>query len=289
MNTEATECVNLNGTDVSYNYCEGSGVPVLLVHGVGSSTQTWSELYGRLTQAGRSVLAVDLFGHGQSGAGNGDYSLGANATMLRDVLNVLRIEQVHLVGHSLGGGVSMQMFYQYPDRISSLTLIASGGLGTEVGASLRAATLPGSEYVIRLISRPEVTSTLQRAVGVLGVLGVRRHGFDDRLVQTLRDLQDESKLSGFTNTLRSVIGIRGQRVSALERLAQINPETTLIIWGDSDPMLPSAHGYALHEMLPGSRIVIVANSGHDPHGDNPDLVFTELFAHITRTEVTAAL
>ena len=167
MNTEATECVNLNGTDVSYQYFVGSGTPVLLVHGVGSSTQTWSELYSRLTQAGRSVLAVDLFGHGQSGAGNGDYSLGANATMLRDVLNVLHIEQVHLVGHSLGGGVSMQMFYQYPDRISSLTLIASGGLGTEVGASLRAATLPGSEYVIRLISRPEVTSTLQRAVGVL--------------------------------------------------------------------------------------------------------------------------
>jgi pimeloyl-ACP methyl ester carboxylesterase len=287
MNTEATECVNLNGTDVSYHHFSGSGTPVLLVHGVGSSTQTWSELYERLTQAGRSVLAVDLFGHGQSGAGNGDYSLGANATMLRDVLNVLHIEQVHLVGHSLGGGVSMQMFYQYPDRISSLTLIASGGLGTEVGASLRAATLPGSEYVIRLISRPEVTSTLQRAVGGLGVFGIRRHGFDDRLVQTLRDLQDESKLSGFTNTLRSVIGIRGQRVSALERLAQVNPETTLIIWGDSDPMLPSAHGYALHDMLPGSRIVIVPNSGHDPHGDNPELVYTELLAHIARTEVTA--
>jgi len=289
MTTKTEEFVDLNGTQVSYRHFLGQGTPVLLVHGVGSSIDTWSEVYSRLTQTGRSVVAVDLFGHGKSGSGNGDYSLGANATMLRDVLNFLDIDQVHLVGHSLGGGVSMQMFYQYPDRISSLTLIASGGLGTEVGASLRAATLPGSEYVIRLISRPEVTTTLQRAVGVLGIFGVRRHGFDDRLVQTLRDLQDESKLSGFTNTLRSVIGIRGQRVSALERLAQVNPETTLIIWGDSDPMLPSTHGYALHEMLPGSRIVIVPNSGHDPHGDNPELVYTELRAHIARTEVTAAL
>jgi len=257
------------------------------VHGVGSSIDTWSEVYSRLTQTGRSVVAVDLFGHGKSGSGNGDYSLGANATMLRDVLNFLDIDQVHLVGHSLGGGVSMQMFYQYPERITSLTLIASGGLGIEVGMSLRAATLPGSELVIRVISRPEVTSTLKSVVGVLGVFGVRRHGFDDRLIQTLQDLQDEEKLSGFVNTLRSVIGIRGQRVSALNRLALVNPERTLIIWGDRDPMLPPAHGYALHELLPGSRIVIVPNGGHDPHGDSPELVFNELVDHIERAEVAS--
>jgi len=287
MNTETEEFVDLNGTQVSYRHFLGQGTPVLLVHGVGSSIDTWSEVYSRLTQTGRSVVAVDLFGHGKSGSGNGDYSLGANATMLRDVLNFLDIDQVHLVGHSLGGGVSMQMFYQYPDRITSLTLIASGGLGIEVGMSLRAATLPGSELVIRVISRPEVTSTLKSVVGVLGVFGVRRHGFDDRLIQTLQDLQDEEKLSGFVNTLRSVIGIRGQRVSALNRLALVNPERTLIIWGDRDPMLPPAHGYALHELLPGSRIVIVPNGGHDPHGDSPELVFNELVDHIERAEVAS--
>ena len=287
MNTETEEFVDLNGTQVSYRHFLGQGTPVLLVHGVGSSIDTWSEVYSRLTQTGRSVVAVDLFGHGKSGSGNGDYSLGANATMLRDVLNFLDIDQVHLVGHSLGGGVSMQMFYQYPDRITSLTLIASGGLGIEVGMSLRAATLPGSELVIRVISRPEVTSTLKSVVGVLGIFGVRRHGFDDRLIQTLQDLQDEEKLSGFVNTLRSVIGIRGQRVSALNRLALVNPERTLIIWGDRDPMLPPAHGYALHELLPGSRIVIVPNGGHDPHGDSPELVFNELVDHIERAEVAS--
>jgi pimeloyl-ACP methyl ester carboxylesterase len=287
MITDNETFVNLNGTEVSYRHFSGHGIPVLLVHGVGSSMDTWSELFSRLVESGRSVVAVDLFGHGKSGAGNGDYSLGANATMLRDVLNFLSIDQVHLVGHSLGGGVSMQMFYQYPERIESLTLVASGGLGTEVGASLRAATLPGSELVIRVISRPEVTSTLKHVVGVLGVFGVRRHGFDDRLVRTLQDLQDEARLSGFVNTLRSVIGIQGQRVSALNRLALVNPERTLIIWGDRDPMLPPAHGYALHELLPGSRIVIVPNGGHDPHGDNPELVFNELLAHIQRAEVAS--
>lgn len=287
IETGNEQIVTLNGTEISYRYFSGLGIPVLLVHGVGSSMDTWSELYLRLSESGRSVVLVDLFGHGRSGAGNGDYSLGANATMLRDVLNFLGIERVHLVGHSLGGGVSMQMYYQFPDRISSLTLIASGGLGTEVGVSLRAATLPGSELVIRVISRPEVTSTLKHVVGVLGVFGIRRRGFDDRLVQTLRDLNDEARLSGFVSTLRSVIGIAGQRVSALDRLTLVDPERILIIWGDSDPMLPSAHGYALHELLPGSRIVIVANSGHDPHGDNLELVFQELLAHVARAENVA--
>jgi pimeloyl-ACP methyl ester carboxylesterase len=284
MNTDNEKVVSLNGTEISYRYFRGHGTPVLLVHGVGSSMDTWSELYSRLSDSGRPVVVVDLFGHGKSGAGNGDYSLGANATMLRDILNFLDIDQVHLVGHSLGGGVSMQMYYQFPDRITSLTLIASGGLGTEVGVSLRAATLPGSELVIRVISRPEVTSTLKHVVGVLGVFGIRRHGFDNRLVQTLQDLNDEARLSGFVSTLRSVIGITGQRVSALDRLTLVEPERTLIIWGDSDPMLPSAHGYALHELLPGSRMVLVTDSGHDPHGDNPELVFNELVAHIARTE-----
>lgn len=289
MMTDSEQSVNLNGTDIAYRFFSGHGTPVLLVHGVGSSMETWSDLFLRVKESGRSVVAVDLFGHGKSGAGNGDFSLGANATMLRDVLNFLGIGKVHLVGHSLGGGVSMQMVYQYPDRIASLTLIASGGLGTEVGASLRAATLPGSELVIKVISRPEVTSTLKHVVGVLGVFGVRRHGFDDRLVKTLQDLNDEARLNGFVNTLRSVIGITGQRVSALDRLALVDPERTLIIWGDSDPMLPSAHGHALHDILVGSRMVVVPDAGHDPHGDAPELVFRELTGLIARSEAESAV
>ena len=111
---------------------------------------------------------ADLLGHGHSAKPRGDYSLGNYAAGLRDLLSVLEIGRVTVVGHSLGGGVAMQFAYQFPERLSRLVLVDSGGLGNEVALYLRAATLPFAEYVIPvLFSSP--TRSAGRAVGsVLG-------------------------------------------------------------------------------------------------------------------------
>ena len=83
-----TTCTTtLHGDDLAYEFHQGTGTPLLLVHGVGSSTKTWSEVLGRLLDAGRTVVAIDLLGHGESGHGNGDFSLGANASRIRDLLD----------------------------------------------------------------------------------------------------------------------------------------------------------------------------------------------------------
>ncbi|MGD9954995.1 MAG: alpha/beta fold hydrolase, partial [Candidatus Nanopelagicales bacterium] len=137
----------LPGHEIAYVELPGTGMPVVLVHGVGSSIDTWGDIPQRLAAEGRAVVAVDLLGHGGSDVGNGDFSLGANASAIRDLLQHLGHERIHLVGHSLGGGVSLQLAYQYPHLLESLTLISSGGLGADVGLSLQAASLPGSELV----------------------------------------------------------------------------------------------------------------------------------------------
>ena len=117
------------------------------------------------------MIAPDLLGHGQSAKPPGDYSLGAYASGIRDLLTVLEKERVTLVGHSLGGGVAMQFAYEFPEWAERLVLVASGGLGKEVSPLLKAVTLPGAEYVLPLLlprgsaRRLEWPGTVARRVG----------------------------------------------------------------------------------------------------------------------------
>lgn len=280
--------VELGGLQMSYVDSAGQGIPLLLVHGVGSSIDSWGELAESLAGTGRRVVAMDLIGHGETGAGNGDHSLGANASALRDLLNHLEIDRVHLIGHSYGGGVSMQFTYQFPERVESLVLISSGGLGSDVHFGLRAASLPGSEAVLRAVVRPKVVDALTWTRSALGALGLRHRGVSERTIAKFERLQDEQRLNGFVTTVRGVIGPEGQRVQALDRLARLGPEHVLIIWGDADSMLPIAHGREAHERVPGSHFVAIADAGHHPHDDAPDRVFLEVLGHLRRAESTTA-
>ena len=99
-----------------------------------------------------TLIAPDLLGHGDSATPRGDYSLGAHASGVRDLLTALGIERVTVVGHSLGGGIAMQFAYQFPERCERLVLVSSGGLGREVHLLLRAAALPGADWVLPLLT-----------------------------------------------------------------------------------------------------------------------------------------
>jgi pimeloyl-ACP methyl ester carboxylesterase len=126
--------------------------PVLFVHGLMSNSGTWSGQLERMAGA-RRLIAPDLFGHGDSAKPAGDYSLGAHAATLRDLLDEIGVERVTVVGHSLGGGIALQFSYLFPSRITGLVLVSSGGLGKELNPLLRAATLPGSELVLPVSPR----------------------------------------------------------------------------------------------------------------------------------------
>src|SRR5213596_2961016 len=138
--------VQLHGHRVIYRMA-GSGSPVVLIHGMVNSSRHWESVALRLADA-YTVIAPDLIGHGDSATPRGDYSLGAHAASIRDLLSAVGIERATLVGHSLGGGVAMQFFYQFPQRMERLVLISSGGLGYEVSPMLRTAALPGISLLL---------------------------------------------------------------------------------------------------------------------------------------------
>src|SRR3954453_22998720 len=147
---EATRTVVLGGHELGY-LDSGDGPAVLFIHGLTNSSRSWARLFETLNIDHR-ILAPDLHGHGASAKPMGDYSLSGHAATLRDLLDRLGIDQVTLVGHSLGGGIALQFCRLFPHRVSRLVLISSGGLGRSVSPLLRAATLPGAEWVLPLIA-----------------------------------------------------------------------------------------------------------------------------------------
>ena len=145
--------VELHGHRVIYRTA-GNGPPVVLIHGMVNSSLHWEAVALRLARD-HTVIAPDLIGHGDSATPRGDYSLGAHAAVIRDLLAVIGVDRATVVGHSLGGGVAMQFFYQFPQRVERLALVSSGGLGREVSPMLRGAALPGASALLWAAAHPQ--------------------------------------------------------------------------------------------------------------------------------------
>jgi pimeloyl-ACP methyl ester carboxylesterase len=278
--------LTLHGHRVRY-LTAGSGPPLVLVHGITSSADTWADAMRGLARE-HTVIAPDLLGHGSSAKPRGDYSLGAYASGVRDLLAALGHDRVTIVGHSLGGGVAMQFSYQFPERTERLVLVSSGGLGREVNFLLRAAALPGAELVLPLL----VPSWLGGAVSGAGRLGelLRLRARPDlgEVVRGFLSLGDAEARAAFLHTLRAVIDPGGQRVSAADRLYLAGSLPTLIVWGERDPIIPAAHGRAAHAAMPGSRLELFERAGHFPHMDET-VRFVEVLCDFLATTEPAEL
>src|ERR687898_449825 len=153
--------IELHGHRVIYRIA-GDGPPVVLIHGMVNSSKHWERVALRLADR-YTVVAPDLLGHGDSAAVRGDYSLGAHACSIRDLLTTIGIDRATMVGHSLGGGIAMQFFYQFPQRTERLVLVSSGGLGREVSPLLRGAALPGASAIVWVAAHPRLMTALDTA------------------------------------------------------------------------------------------------------------------------------
>ena len=230
-----------------------------------------------------TVVAPDLLGHGESAKPMGDYSLGAFASGLRDLLGVLDLERVTVVGQSLGGGVAMQLAYQHPELCERLALVGSGGLGRDVSWTLRALTLPGTEFAMPALFPPVVRRWGDALGGWLWTKGLRAPHLAE-MWRAYASLTEPENRKAFVRTLRSVVDWSGQAVSALDRLYLTQAMPTLIVWGDQDPIIPIAHAYDAHRAMPGSRLEVFAGCGHFPHVEEPLRFADALTAFIDETE-----
>ena len=178
-------------------------------------------------------------------------------------------EHATIVGHSLGGGVAMQVAYQFPDLVGRLVLVASGGLGREVSVFLRAVTLPGAELVLPLIASRPVIDAGAIFSRTLGRIGLQAGSDLAEIARGIASLNELGARRAFVHTARSVIDAGGQRVDARDRLYLAAAVPSLLVWGSIDPIIPSAHGRRAHELMPGSTLEIFEGAGHFPHLDDP--------------------
>jgi pimeloyl-ACP methyl ester carboxylesterase len=266
----------------------GDGPALLLLHGIGNSCQTWAGVIDRLAET-HTVIAPDLLGHGDSDKPRGDYSIAAYANGMRDLLSVLDIEQATVVGHSLGGGIALQFAYQFPEHCQRLALVGSGGLGPELSAGLRAATLPGAELVLTALTG--VSGPLRLGFQMLELIG--QIG-DWRRVRDLAEagdallaLKNVEARRAFLRTLRGVVDARGQAVTALDRLYLADAIPMLVIWGGRDPIVPAQHAETVRGLVPSARIEVFAQAGHWPHLDEPDRFTDVLLDFVASTEPAA--
>lgn len=261
--------LQLHGDRIAYRD-EGDGEVLLLIHGMAGSSETWRAVIPPLSKKFR-VIAPDLLGHGESAKPRTDYSLGAFAVWLRDLLDELGVSRATVVGHSLGGGVAMQFVYQHPDYAQRLILISSGGLGPDVGWVLRLLSAPGAEFVLPIIAPPPVLSvgnTLRSWMRSAGIRSPR----GAELWSAYSSLSDGQTRQSFLKTLRSVVDYRGQAVSALNRLRLREDLPVMAIWGECDGIIPVDHAYAAHEARTDARLEVLPDVGHFAQVEAPERV-----------------
>jgi pimeloyl-ACP methyl ester carboxylesterase len=271
----------LHGRRVIYRVA-GSGPPVVLIHGMLNSSSHWQAVAQGLAHD-HTVIAPDLIGHGDSAAPRGDYSLGAHAASIRDLLAAIGIERASIVGHSLGGGVAMQFFYQFPQRVQRLALISSGGLGRQVSPMLRTAALPGMSSLLSLTIHPRLLGALRGSGTRLRERGIGAGVYLQAIARALRPLENSDARQAFLHTLRAVIDTHGQRVSATDRLGLLETIPTLIVWGERDRTIPIEHGRRAHAAIPNSVFKTIPGAAHFPHLEDPQALSELLGAFLSET------
>ena len=243
----------------------GTGPVLLLVHGIGDSSESWLPVMAALARH-HTVIAPDLLGHGAPDKPSADYAVAAYANGMRDLLDVLGFDTATLVGHSPGAAWS-QFAYQFPERCERLVLVASGGAGRDVSPLLRLASAP---LATCSGSAPLAAGPAARADRPGGARPAgRRPAATGRMCPASWPGCPMVLPGGFTRTLRSVV-TGGARWSPCSTAATWWTPSLPVVWGDRDGVIrpaTRAAGTRGAARQPGSRS---SPRRYFPHHDDPD-------------------
>jgi pimeloyl-ACP methyl ester carboxylesterase len=278
--------LTIHGHDIAFRTA-GRGPVLVLLHGMAGSSATWRHVMPLLAE-NFTLLAPDLLGHGDSAKPRADYSLGAYASTVRDLMLALGHASGTLVGQSFGGGVAMQMAYQHPEYCERLVLVGSGGLGIEVNALLRALSTPAGAIALPIGCRPLFRDLGEKLWAWRERRGKKLHASAAEIWRSYASLADPATRRAFMLTLHAVVDHFGQRVTARDRLYLASEVPTLIVWGTRDPIIPVGHARHAHEAIRGSRLELFDGVGHFPHCEQPER-FARVLEEFVRGSAPARL
>ncbi len=259
--------VSVAGARLRYWDSGGSGPAVLLTHGIGESLEFWHRQFETLAASFR-LIAWDLPGHGLADECSSAMTLEGQAQVAWQLLDALGAQRVHLVGNSLGAAMSLRMVAQQPGRVGSVLLANAATLGPEVLGAFRLMTLPG---VGELMNRPGPIAVAQQIKAI-----VRRADAITPVVRAAIERNVHRPGSGrhFLALLRRLSTVRGQRRELWQHSHDILRALrvpTLFVHGEHDVVLPARHSRLAHALTPGSRLVELADCGHTPQLEQPEV------------------
>jgi pimeloyl-ACP methyl ester carboxylesterase len=242
------------------------GSTVLLIHGIGGSLEDWMLNSDALSEHHR-VYALDLVGSGHSDKPSVSYTFSYLAQFVNDFMEAQNIDRASLIGHSLGGGVSLQFTIQFPDKVDKLVLVNSAGLGKEGSILFRLPTLPILGELLTRPSRKGTANLLKACVHDPAVV-------TDELIELAYSLAVlPGAQNAFLSTVRSLGNFRGIRKdflrSIVDNLGTITAPT-LVFWGQQDRILPVAHAYIAEKRIPNARLHIFNPCGHLTQLERPE-------------------
>jgi pyruvate dehydrogenase E2 component (dihydrolipoamide acetyltransferase) len=236
--------IEVDGRRVRHLVVGEGGDAVVLVHGFGSSLESWRDTQAALAAAGHTVAALDLPGHGESSLDVGSGSLDELAAVVRGYLDVVGIGRAHLVGHSMGAALCLVLADHDATRVRSLTLVAPAGLGQKINADV-------IRGLVAARSRAELVPLLQ-------VLSGADASVSDELVDRM---VAHKQRPGAVEAMAKIAGSRYTGTPAGRSLRDVaGTVPTLMIWGVEDRMIPPpAPGELARE---GVLVRVLPRCGH---------------------------
>lgn len=271
--TEFSHFVDVHGVRLHYQE-KGEGTPLILLHGLASSTYTWRNLFEPLSKNYR-VIAIDLKGFGFSEKPDGDYSRPEQARLVIGLMKSLQIEKAIICGNSMGGEVALNIAIQEPNRVKSLILLDNGGMKVSGGGSLVPFYLQ-TPYINRLLTALAMTSNK------LVRQGLEKSYFDDSKVSDETVAKYYLPVTG-TDGQRGVLLARQQASNGEieSQLSQINIPT-LIVWGAEDEVIPLEAGKKANSLIKDSKLVIYENCGHLPQEEMPERSLADIIEFLKK-------
>jgi pimeloyl-ACP methyl ester carboxylesterase len=258
------------GTINTRYWMEGEGSPVILIHGLSNSIEDWLLNFQEIAGQHR-VYALDLIGHGKTDKPlSASYDITEIARFVKDFMDALDIKSAHLVGHSLGGAVSLTIALNYPSYCHKLVLVDSAGLAQECSIVLRLASVPGlGEFLGSLLMQGDLKKRMS----------MQRESWPDpeivpdemiQLKYSATLWKDISKT--YFKTLRAFVNFRGMKRSVFIPIVeglQFLENPVLVVWGEQDDLLPVSQAQIVKDKIPRAQVEIFENSKHDPMIVNP--------------------
>lgn len=256
--------IELNGVNVSYldNQSNSQNV-ILFVHGYSASKDNWNQLAYRLNDQYR-LIAIDLLGHGKTDLDpNNNYLLMNQVKLLQDFIAALNISKIHLIGNSMGGGVSLLFALHHPDKTRTLTLIDSAGVHSPTLSPFETALQEGKNIlaVQDLASFEKMISLVFYDPPWIPM------GFKNVIVERATPHYDHYQYVLSEILKSNDIWRESGRIYGLMPELQVD---TLLIWGRQDNVLNVSSVDVFNQHLPKVESHIIEECGHVPMIEKPD-------------------